>query len=85
MSQNYDEIIEPRENDEQRGARENRLRAAKISRRFSEIDRARIRPLAAIVAGVGTAEDKSRLKELEEEAAQLRAELADMEDKDENN
>ena len=78
MSQNYDEIIEPRENDEQRAARENRLRAAKISRRFSEIDRARIRPLAAI-------EDKSRLKELEEEAAQLRAELADMEDKDENN
>ena len=38
MSQNYDEIIEPRENDEQRAARENRLRAAKISRRFSEID-----------------------------------------------
>ena len=85
MSQNYDEIIEPRENDEQRAARENRLRAAKISRRFSEIDRARIRPLAAIVAGFGTAEDKSRLKALEEEAAQLRAELADMEDKDENN
>ena len=62
MSQNYDEIIEPRENDEQR-----------------------IRPLAAIVAGVGTDEDKSRLKALEEEAAQLRAVLADMEDKDENN
>lgn len=80
MSQNYDEIIEPRENDEQRAARENRLRAAKISRRFSEIDRARIRPLAAIVAGAGTDEDKSRLKALEEEAAQLRAELADMEE-----
>lgn len=48
MSQNYDEIIEPRENDEQRAARENRLRAAKISRRFSEIDRARIRPLAGM-------------------------------------
>lgn len=48
-------------------------------RRFSEIDRARIRPLAAIVAGAGTDEDKSRLKALEEEAAQLRAELADME------
>ena len=79
MSQNYDEIIEPRENDEQRAARENRLRAAKISRRFSEIDRARIRPLAAIVAGLGTDEDKSRLKALEEEAAQLRAELADIE------
>ena len=85
MSQTCNDIIEPRETDEQRAARENRLRAAKISRRFSEIDRARIRPLAAIVAGVGTAEDKSRLKELEEEAAQLRAGLADMEDKDENN
>ncbi len=85
MSQNCNDIIEPRETDEQRAARENRLRAAKISRRFSEIDQARIRPLAAIVAGVGTDEDKSRLKALEEEAAQLRAELADMEDKDENN
>lgn len=85
MSQTCNDIIEPRETDEQRAARENRLRAAKISRRFSEIDRARIRPLAAIVAGVGTDEDKSRLKALEEEAAQLRAELADMEDKDENN
>lgn len=80
MSQNYDEIIEPRENDEQRAARENRLRAAKISRRFSEIDRARIRPLAAIVAGLGTDEDKSRLKALEEEASQLRAVLAGMEE-----
>ena len=85
MSQNYDEIIEPRETDEERAAHESRLRAAKISRRFSEIDRARIRPLAARVAGAGTDEDKSRLKALEEEAAQLRAELADMEDKDENN
>lgn len=85
MSQTCNDIIEPRETDEQRAARENRLRAAKISRRFSEIDRARIRPLAAIVAGVGTDEDKSRLKALEEEAAQLRAVLADMEDKDENN
>ena len=60
-------------------ARENRLRAAEISRRFSEIDRERIRPLAAIVAGVGTDEDKSRLKALEEEATQLRTELAEME------
>lgn len=39
-----------------------------------------IRPLAAIVAGVGTDEDKSRLKALEEEATQLRAELAEMEE-----
>ena len=82
MSQNCNDIIEPRETDEQRAARESRLRAAKISRRFSEIDRARIRPLAAIVAGVGTDtdEDKNRLKALEEEAAQLRAVLAGMEE-----
>ena len=79
MSQNYDEIIEPRETDEERIARERRLRAAEISRRFNEIDRERIRPLAAIVAGVGTDEDKSRLAALEQEAAQLRAELAEME------
>ena len=46
MSQTCNDIIEPRETDEQRAARESRLRAAEISRRFSEIDRARIRPLA---------------------------------------
>ena len=80
MSQNCNDIIEPRETDEQRAARESRLRAAEISRRFAEIDRERIRPLAAIVAGVGTDEDKSRLAVLEQEAAQLRAELAEMEE-----
>ena len=79
MTQNSNDIIETRDTDEQRAARESRLRAAEISRRFAEIDRERIRPLAAIVAGVGTEEDRSRLKALEEEAAQLRAELAGME------
>lgn len=38
MSQNYDEIIEPRETDEERAARESRLRAAEIAREFAEID-----------------------------------------------
>lgn len=80
MSQNYDEIIEPRETDEERAARERRLRAAEIAREFAAIDRERVRPLAAIVAGLGTDEDKSRLKALEEEAAQLRAVLAGMEE-----
>lgn len=79
MSQNYDEIIEPRETDEERAARESRLRAAEIAREFAAIDRERVRPLAAIVAGVGTDEDKSRLKVLEEEASQLREELAALE------
>lgn len=77
MSQNFD--YEPRETDQERAERESRLRAAEIARRFAEIDRERIRPLAAIVAGVGTDEDKERLKALEEEAAALRVELAGME------
>lgn len=79
MSQNYDEL-EAKETDQERAERESRLRAAEIARRFAEIDRERIRPLAAIVAGLGTDEDKSRLKALEEEAAALRVELAGMED-----
>mgnify|MGYP006962273105 CR=1 FL=1 len=78
MLQNYDEF-EQRETDEERAERENRLRAAEIARRFSEIDRERVRPLAAIVAGIGSDEDKSRLKALEEEAVALRVELAGME------
>ncbi|MBP0984600.1 MAG: hypothetical protein J6A19_12825 [Oscillospiraceae bacterium] len=78
MSQNFD--YEPRETEQERIERENRLRAAEIARRFAEIDRERIRPLAAIVAGIGSDEDKSRLKALEEEAAALRVELAGMEE-----
>ena len=77
MSQNYD-IVEPRESAEERAAREGRLRTAAIARRFTEIDRERIRPLAAIAAGVGTDEDRSRLEALEQEAAQLREELAEI-------
>lgn len=77
MSQNFDfEAQDIEETEEQRKAREKRLRAAEISRRFTEIDRERIRPLAAIVAGVGTDEDKSRLTALEDEAEMLRIELA---------
>ena len=78
MSQNFD--YEPRETEQERIERENRLRAAEIARRFAEIDRERIRPLAAIFAGIGSYEDKSRLKALEEEAAALRVELAGMEE-----
>ena len=77
MSQSNDYIdFKARETAAERAEREQRLRAAEIARRFAEIDRERIRPLAAIVAGVGTAEDKNRLKALEGEAARLRAELA---------
>lgn len=77
ISQNFD--YTPEETAEEKQARENRLRAAEISRRFAVIDKTRIRPLAAIVAGVGTDEDKAKLAALEREAEQLRAELAEME------
>ena len=79
MSQTYDEIIEPRETDEERAARENRLRAAEIAREFAEIDRERIRPLAAIASGSATGEDRDRLAELEARATALREELAGLE------
>ena len=79
--QNYDAYtveFEARETDSERAEREQRLRAAEISRRFTEIDRERIRPLAAIVADTATAEDRSKLAALEQEAAKLRVELAEI-------
>lgn len=76
--QNNDDILE--ETPEECAARLNRLRAAEIARRFAEIDRERIRPLAAIAAGTATDEDRARLTALENEAAQLRVELSGMEE-----
>ena len=76
MSQNFEFEFEVQETAEERAAREGRLRAAEIARRFAAIDRERIRPLAAIAAGTATDEDRSRLTALEQEATQLRAELA---------
>ena len=76
MSQNFEFEFEGQETAEERAAREGRLRAAEIARRFAAIDRERIRPLAAIAAGTATDEDRSRLTALEQEATQLRAELA---------
>ena len=78
MSQNFD-FNEPAESAEERAARLNRLRAAEIARRFAEIDRERIRPLAAIAAETATDEDRNRLTALEEEAKALRAELSGLE------
>lgn len=76
MSQNFDDL---QETAEERAAREGRLRAAEIARRFAAIDRERIRPLAAIAAGTAADEDRSRLAALEQEAQALRAELAEIE------
>ena len=78
MLQNFD-FTEPAESAEERAARLNRLRAAEIARRFAEIDRERIRPLAAIAAGTATDEDRNRLAALEEEATELRTELSGLE------
>ncbi len=77
MLQNFD-FTEPAESAEERAARLNRLRAAEIARRFAEIDRERIRPLAAIAAGTATDEDKSRISEIESQAETLRAEIAEL-------
>ena len=78
MLQNFD-FTEPAESAEERAARLNRLRAAEIARRFAEIDRERIRPLAAIAAGTAEDEDRNKLAALEKEAAELRAELSGLE------
>ena len=78
MSQNFD-FTEPAESAEERTARLNRLRAAEIARRFAEIDRERIRPLAAIAAGTAADEDRNKLAALEKEAAELRTELSGLE------
>lgn len=81
ISQNYDELdlILETESEEQRHARLNRLRAAEIKRRFAAIDRERIRPLAAVVAGTATNADKDKLAALEQEAQALREELSGLE------
>ena len=78
MSQNFD-FNEPAESAEECAARLNRLRAAEIARRFAEIDRERIRPLAAIAAGTAEDEDRNKLAALEKEAAELRTELSGLE------
>ena len=77
--QNYDEFIEPVETAEEKQARENRLRAAEIKRRFVAIDRARIRALAAIALDQEATADRAKLVELEQEAQALREELAALE------
>ena len=78
MSQNFEFDVQ-QETAEERAAREGRLRAAEIARRFAAIDRERIRPLAAIAAGTAADEDRSRLAALELEAQALRAELSALE------
>ena len=77
ISQNFD-ISEISETEEEKQARLNRLEAARIKRELSEIDKERIRPLAAIVAGTATETDTTKLSDLEAKAQALRAELAEL-------
>lgn len=76
-SQNLD-FSEISESEEEKQARLNRLRAAEIHRALKSIDSERIRPLAAIVANTADDYDRDKLQRLEQQAAQLRAELAEL-------
>lgn len=49
-----------------------------INARFKELDQARIRPMAAYNLGRQTPADTARLTEIEDEAARLRARLAEL-------
>lgn len=51
---------------------------AAINARFAELDQARARPLAAYALGRQTPADTARLTEIEDEAARLRARLAEL-------
>ncbi len=80
-SLNFDEldVMLETESEEQKLARLNRLRAAEIKRRFADIDRARIRALAAVALDSEAVADRVKLVELEKEAQALREELAGLE------
>lgn len=53
-------------------------RQSQIYDELSALDMAAVRPLRAVVAGTATDEDKQKLKQLEQKAEALRAELAEL-------
>ena len=57
----------------------NRQSADEIKRQLAELDEQAIRPLRAILTGTSTDEDTDKLREIEAQAAILRAELAELE------
>lgn len=57
----------------------NQQRADEIKYQLAELDNQAIRPLRAILAGTSTDEDTDKLREIEAQAAALRAELAELE------
>lgn len=54
----------------------NQQRTEGIKCQLAELDNRTTRPLRAILAGTATDEDRDKLREIEEQAAVLRAELA---------
>lgn len=52
-----------------------------LKNQLEDLDRQAIRPLRAIAAGNDTEEDREILADLEEQAAELREQLADLENK----
>ena len=78
--QNCNEIVSAAvtESEAERAARIYRLKAAEIKRMLKAIDNARIRPLAAIVAGSADDYDKDKLNQMEIQAAELRGQLAEL-------
>lgn len=56
-------------------------RINEIKQRFTEIDRERKRPMAAFAVGKMTDADLAKLTALEAEARNLRAELAELEER----
>lgn len=54
------------------------IRRGQILAELDAIDRKTIRPLRAILAGIGTDDDRERMAELERQAEELRAELDEL-------
>ena len=57
----------------------NQQRVEEIKRQLEELDNQTNRPLRAILVGTSTDEDTDKLREIEAQAAILRAELAELE------
>ena len=62
------------------GTRSAEEQTAELKNRLDEIDRQAIRPLRAIAAGTATDEDRRILAELEAQAEEIRAQMAELDE-----
>ena len=62
------------------GTRSAEEQTEELKNRLDEIDRQAIRPLRAIAAGTATDEDRSVLAELEAQAEEIRAQMAELDE-----